>query len=291
MSGSKPGSRPGARPTDDSDNDLAARIGASLAPDRPARPIAARPVGKPINHLARPSSAESEIDETQLPEALEETEAAAPPRDLFWPVLGVISMLALTGSFLMFMVISRVPETRENPLVRASATASPEVSFEGQGTRMIGDYKFETETPSPSPSATPTQTAITRTEVEPVEASVAPPPILPAATLPPPGPAVRLTPPPIRAVTPPSIKPPPAKTPPPVESSDYLVLAGPYDNRADAEAGSSVLGELGQAVKINENDGKFWLQVGSSFAQQDEALALAEQVIQRGHQAMVKKKQ
>ena len=114
--------------------------------------------------------------------------------------------------------------------------------------------------------------------------------MLPAATLPPPGPAVRVTPPPIKAVTPPRLNAATPKPPPVAEASDFLVLAGPYDSRTDAEAGSGALSDLGQSVKINEDKGKFWLQLGNAFSVQDEALAVAEQVVQRGHQVIVKKK-
>lgn len=79
----------------------------------------------------------------------------------------------------------------------------------------------------------------------------------------------------------------PAKAPAP--SSGYVIYAGPFDSRSAAQSKADLLAEVGQPVKISEQEGKFRLQIGNKFSQQDEAVKVADQVLQHGVEVVIKK--
>lgn len=280
---------PGSQPVDDSKSSIGAQIGASIQASTPASiqvkkklaPIRHEPIG-PAQKPPLPNE-EDDLDESKLPQALEPIEPLA-SKDLFWPLTGILALLLLTGSFLFFLMISRTP-TRELDR-RSSPSPSLEVDLSHQGAYIVeyGGMPSPSPSPEPSPSATAVlslpqaSSSPESLELPPLPvASLAPsirPPVLPPPALPP-------------KISPPKL----AATPKPVASaaSAFQVMAGPYSSHQEAESGSSELSELGKAVKIREDGGKFWLLIGTPYAQQDEALSLAEQVVQKGQQVTVKK--
>lgn len=304
MSGSK------GSPNGD-DNDFGARIGASIGAGNPVSkspdikvkqtlaPIQARPVAtnkKPVNRNSNLASnrplgddLDDDLDESKLPQRVEGPTDSAGGSDLLWPVTIGFVLIILTGSLLVFLSVSRYPDEE----ITVRATPDPSVSseniFENQGTLTLGDGKGPEPSPSPSPSASViAQSTPLPQQALPTQNPVLLQPPQPLATSPPISRPV-VTPPPVQRQT--QILPPklPAATAKPVETDNFQVQAGPYDDRSAAEAGSSELSQLGKAVKIIEDNGKFWLNVGSQSTQ-EEALALAEQAVQQGHQVTVKKR-
>lgn len=283
-----------------------ARIGASIGagnsstPDiqvkKTLAPIQARPVAtskKPATKttLGNRTSADldDDFDESKLPQAIEGPGESGSGKELIWPITVGAGLVILTVSLLLFLSVSRFP-TQESPVVRISSSpsASNERILEGQGTWVVS-YGNVPE-PSPSVSASPSpieQIVVASPKPQPTQdTTVLPPP--PIATIPPPARAPLMTPPPIKPqnqVTPPKLNTPSVK---PAESDSYQVQAGPYDDRSAAEAGSADLSQLGKSVKVIEDKGKYFLNLGSPSSQ-DEALALAEQAVQQGHQVTVKK--
>lgn len=306
MSGSK------GSPNGD-DNDFGARIGASIGAGNPVSkspdikvkqtlaPIQARPVAaskKPVNrnsNLAgnRPlgDDLDDDLDESKLPQRVEGPTDSAGGSDLLWPVTIGFVLIILTGSLLVFMSVSRFPAEEETTLLRAtpSASVSSENILAGKGTLVVPYGNGEEPSPSPSPSASAVaQSTPLPQQALPTQNPVVLQPPQPLATSPPISRPV-VTPPPVQRQT--QILPPklPAASAKPVETDNFQVQAGPYDDRSAAEAGSTELSQLGKAVKIIEDNGKFWLNVGSQSTQ-EEALALAEQAVQQGHQVTVKKR-
>ena len=302
-SGSEPGKGADRHLVDDDDASFGARIGASISTGkasssgnagtkpRPAIQVQKSLVSPQFRPLSQASSLpdldDDDLDADKLPQDLD-----LPPlsrRDLFWPIVGILSLVTLTGSFMFFLMVSRVPQRELSRRSSPSPTASASEELKGRGIIVVGDGNLPT--PTPSPEASPSPEALRPSRGPDTVPTDNPaqllPPVQPAATLPPARPPVRVTPPPVRnqTVIPPKI----AATPVPPSPSEFKVLAGPYPSRSEAEAGSGELSQLEHAIQVQEDNGKFWLQLGKTFPQQDEALALAEQVVQRGHQVVVKK--
>lgn len=305
MSGSKGGSRPDSESSDD----IAARISASIGS---AQGAASKPAGaarsktsdslknprpvvvKSLRTLSNPKPAPFEDDDADT-DRLIQTEPQEPGSlkpDLLWVLTAFFVLILLAGSFVAFMMITSVKPGDIKPVSRfASPSASPSTDniLKGNGTMQIGDGHIPSPTPSPSPSeeaiATPIPVPVA---IAPsAETSVAPPPLAPAAAL---------APPPLKPmVTPPPLKPPslPSKAPikPPVDNTPaYQVVVGPFDSKDDADSASSELSDIGKTLKVQQDQGKFWLSVGDSYPSQDQALSLGEQLIQRGKQVTIKKK-
>ena len=324
MSGSKNGSQNGSQsgskrgPQGDaqgkgseSHEDIAARISASIGAAASARPAsdaspAVRELKKPrpvtvanqhARSLMRSASGEDDLADDLLPQPLDGTELddTGERPDLFLPIVGIFALLVLAGSFISFLLLGQVATRDVGRPNRPSPSPSLQSDLSGQGVYIVEYGGMPTPSPSleptPSPSGVPAQgpSANDLVGMPMSEESLAPPPLLPAATLAPPARNV-LTPPPLkpRAVIP--SKPPSAKPSADNTPAAYQVLAGPFDSHSEAEGSSSELADLGKAVKIQEDKGKFWLLLGDPASSQEDALALAEQVVQRGKQVIVKKK-
>lgn len=293
MKGSKGGSD--VDPTDD----FAARIGASISAGHARQNQAGdalkqpRPVVRQLKTLSpqsgQPAAHDDELSEDDSLEKLPAPlEANSVRPDLLWVLTAFVVLILLAGSFIAFMMVTSVKPDEVKVSTRfASSSPSPSDGALSDGqTWMIGDGHLPS--PSPSPEATP---AATPTPVPTPEATATP---VPQAVLtPPPVPAASLAPPPIKpALTPPPIKPPTLASKAPVkppETGGYQVIVGPYDNRGDADASSADLGDLGKNLKVEQEKDKYFVLVGDVFSSQDQALGLAEQVVQRGKQVTVKK--
>lgn len=303
------GSKGGSRPESDSSDDIAARISASIGSvqgsvTNPAgaarsktsdslknpRPVVVKSL-RTLSH-AKPALLEDDDADTDKLMQTEPNEPGSLKPDLLWVLTAFFVLLLLAGSFVAFMMITSVKPGDIKPVSRfASPSASPSSDdiLKGNGTMQIGDGHIPSPTPSPSPSeeavATPMPAPIA---IAPsAETSMAPPALPPAASL---------APPPVKAmVTPPPLKPPslPSKAPakPPVDNTPaFRVVVGPFDSKDDADSASSELSDIGKTLKVEQDQGKFWLSVGDAYPSQDQALSLGEQLIQRGKQVTIKKK-
>ncbi len=207
--------------------------------------------------------------------------------DPFWPIVIILVILAFTGSFWFFYMLTSKINTQSFPTTdtpKIMITPTPEVTLDGEGSLLVGE---NTPLPTPTPEATPTP------ESTALAQATAPPP--PKPTPEPtevPTPASTPTPVPTRApATPaPAKTSAPVVTAAPVQSSEsvYKVQVGSYTSREEADAAAIRLGEKGYKASAVERNGKFTLQLGL-FKAQESALNLAEEVTQQGYEVVVRK--
>ena len=204
--------------------------------------------------------------------------------DPFWPIVIILSILAFTGSFWFFYMLTSKINTRTFPTTdtpKLMITPTPDVNLDGD-TYMVGDNTRLEETPAPqnsdeliavattAPSTTPNTTASTAIEASPESTP-------------------RPTPTPLPSRTPkPSPTPRPTATPSAIEKSAFRVQVGAYGNRSDAEKASGKLSEKGYSTLITEENGRFRIQLGV-FDSQESALSLAEEITQQGYEVVVRK--
>ena len=200
--------------------------------------------------------------------------------DPFWLIVLILSILAFSGSFWFFYMLTSKINTRSFPTTdtpKLMITPTPDVSLEGSGTYMVGN-----NTPLDDPNA--------KSSDQPVAVSTATP--APTATPTPqatPEPTATPTPTPQPTRTPvPTPTPKPSATATPVQKSVFVVQVGSYPGRDAAQQTASELSEKGYSTLIIEDGGRFRVQLGS-YDSQESALSLAEEVTQQGYEVVVRK--
>ena len=220
-------------------------------------------------------------------------------QDPFWFIMAGLAVFSFITSYFVFYQLTGNVETKS---IKTSKPIVVQVSPENtmpEKTIVIGDGQGG---PSPSPS-----TASVTITPEPsgglaVVASVSSTPtiaptIVPTAvvfttptatpTLAAPLPTIRPTIVPTLIATPIPTKSLVAVVPKVVKSTLFKVRAGSYDSRGDAEKKSKDLESLGYETSIiDEPEGSF-IQLGS-FKDQEKALALAEEVSQKGFSVIIR---
>lgn len=210
--------------------------------------------------------------------------------DPFWPIVIILSILAFTGSFWFFYMLTSKINTQTFPTTdtpKIMVTPTPEVSLEGQGSLLVGE---NTPLPTPTPESTaeviqapttPQNTPEPEAEEEPT------PPPTPAPT-PTARPTVRPTPVAVPTLAPPKPQSNKATTPAANANSVYKVQVGSYASKSAAESAASQLSEKGYQATVVERSGKYTLQLGR-FDSQESALGLAEEITQQGYEVVVRK--
>jgi cell division protein FtsN len=210
--------------------------------------------------------------------------------DPFWPIVIILSILAFTGSFWFFYMLTSKINTQSFPTTdtpKIMVTPTPEISLEGESSLLVGE-NTPLSTPTPESTAEIIQSQPVRTETQsaPEEFEETPPP--------PPSPTA--TPRPVAVSTPvsvPTLAPlkQPVKAPALASessSSVYKVQVGSYASKSAAESAASQLSEKGYKTTVVERSGKYTLQLGR-FDSQDSALGLAEEITQQGYEVVVRK--
>lgn len=205
--------------------------------------------------------------------------------DPFWPVVIILSILAFTGSFWFFYMLTskintRTFETTDKPKLMLTPTP---YELEGQ-TRTVEYGPLPTPTPPEEliPSASPSfqQQTVISASPEPV-ATVTPEPSVLATLAPTPTALPTRTPRPV----PTSLSTP---TPPPVKKFAFRVQVGSYSTREAAQTVANELSEKGYSAVVSEEAGKYRVQLGV-YQEQESALAVAEEVTQQGYAVVVRK--
>jgi cell division protein FtsN len=205
--------------------------------------------------------------------------------DPFWPIVIILSILAFTGSFWFFyMLTSKINtkefETTETP--KLMVTPIPSDDLLSSPAIMLGDGNLPSPTPTPEASLVPSQApaVVSATpEATPIPEET-PAAVSTPATIPTPLPT--LTPrPAVSAVLPPTTR--PAQTKP-----SFRVQVGSFATRENAQKTASELTDLGYSATVTEDAGRFQIQLGT-YQDQEGALALAEEVTQRGYAVVVRK--
>lgn len=202
--------------------------------------------------------------------------------DPFWPIVIILSILAFTGSFWFFYMLTskintRTFETTDKPKLMLTPTP---YQLEGE-TRTVDYGPVPTPTPLEAVSASPSQNAVvaTGTPVPSTTPSAAPSAIETLA--PPPTPPPTRTPRPIATAV-------ATPTAPPAKKASYRVQVGSYSSRDAAQKVANELSEKGYSAVVSEDSGKFRVQLGV-YQEQDGALAIAEEVTQQGYAVVVRK--
>jgi cell division protein FtsN len=202
--------------------------------------------------------------------------------DPFWPIVIILSILAFTGSFWFFYMLTskintRTFETTDKPKLMLTPTP---YQLEGE-TRTLDYGPVPTPTPPEAISATPAQNQVVATSSP--EASQAPSeaPSALATLAPTPTPFPTRTPRPLPTVA-------ATPTPAPVKNISYRVQVGSYSSRDAAQKAANELSEKGYSAVVSEEGGKFRVQLGV-YKEQDGALAIAEEVTQQGYAVVVRK--
>lgn len=205
--------------------------------------------------------------------------------DPFWPIVIILSILAFTGSFWFFyMLTSKINtkefETTETPKLMVTPTPSDDLL--SSPAIMLGDGNLPSPTPSPEVSVSPTQAPalVTATpEATPTPESTPMAVSTPAVV---PTPLPTLTPrPAATAIAPPTTRQTQTK-------SSFRVQVGSFATRENAQKTASELTDLGYSATVTEDGGRFQIQLGT-YQDQEGALALAEEVTQRGYAVVVRK--
>lgn len=203
--------------------------------------------------------------------------------DPFWPIVIILSILAFTGSFWLFYSVTRNINTKTFPTTDTPKwTAPSQEPISNSGTIMIGDGNLATPTPTPE-MATPTPEPTPENSNEPEPEATEAPQATPKAT-PTPVATAAPTPKPSRAATP-----EPTSAPSDVvKQIAYRVQAGSFSSQEEAQETVSKLTAQGYNPSLITEGDKFIIQLGT-FEEQDKALALAEEVIQRRFNVSVRR--
>lgn len=206
--------------------------------------------------------------------------------DPFWPIVIILSILAFTGSFWFFYMLTSKINTRTFPTTdtpKLMITPTPDVSLQ-PGTLMVGDNNsLESAEPSPEASVTDTNTLTGKAPVESspsaearsVQSTPAPTPVATASPRP-------------TATPRPAATPRPTTTPAPAAKVSYRVQVGSYSSREAAQSTATQLSEKGYATTLSEDNGRYRIQLGV-YESQESALALAEEITQQGYEVVVRK--
>lgn len=209
--------------------------------------------------------------------------------DPFWPIVIILSILAFTGSFWFFYMLTSKINTQSFPTTdtpKIMVTPTPEISLEGESSLLVGE-NTPLSTPTPESTAELIQSQPLRAEAQTTPEEV--------EETPPPTPVPTPTPRPVAVSTPVSIPTlAPLKQPvkAPTVASDansvYKVQVGSYASKSAAESAASQLSEKGYKTTVVERSGKYSLQLGR-FDSQESALGLAEEITQQGYEVVVRK--
>lgn len=281
-------------------------------PARPIQPRNARPL--PAAHASRALPTDDDdtdldlavLAESMLPDDLGQY-GERPDRFWLWTTLAAV--VAVGGAFWTFSTLmAGTPTQSSNSLLQPVASPSafeqsalgpsarPE---EGRSSLLIVEYGGM-PTPTPTPESTPLPQApaqmlppVPETTPPPLEAlpSVAPtPPIQlnrPVGS----GNNAMLAPPALGApkLPPPSSAAPGNLQPTAAAPTQYQVTAGPYASADEAQAAAQELSQRGHKVGVYPDKDRHRLKIGVPFAQQEEALVLAEEVSLLGYQVVVRR--
>ncbi len=209
--------------------------------------------------------------------------------DPFWPIVIILSILAFTGSFWFFYMLTSKINTQSFPTTdtpKIMVTPTPEISFEGESSLLVGENTpLSTPTPESTAELIQSQPLRAETQTTPEEVEETPPPT----------PAPTPTPRPVAVSTPvsvPTLAPLKQPVKAPAVASDansvYKVQVGSYASKSAAESAASQLSEKGYKTTVVERSGKYTLQLGR-FDSQESALGLAEEITQQGYEVVVRK--
>lgn len=212
-------------------------------------------------------------------------------QDPFWFIMAGLAVFSFITSYFVFYQLTGNVETKpiktSKPIV---VQVSPE-NTEPEKTIVIGDGQGG----SPSPSIE--SVTITPEPSVSIAASFSPLPTATATIIP----SVIATPIPTPTALPTvaaTVKPTPLPTPVPtktavvvvpktIKSTLFKVRAGSYDSRGDAEKKSKDLENLGYETAIIDEPEGSYIQLGS-FRDQEKALALAEEISQKGFSVIIR---
>lgn len=179
--------------------------------------------------------------------------------DPFWPIVIILSILAFTGSFWFFYMLTSKINTRSFP-----TTETPKLmqtaSQTTQTNTMPANDTLATIAPASALSTDSQNTSPTATKES--KSNIPLPTAVPSA----------------EAVT----------TTSDTAKSTYRVQVGSYTSREEATQIASQLSAKGYSALISEEGGSFKIQIGA-YESQDKALALAEEITQQGYEVVVRK--
>lgn len=203
--------------------------------------------------------------------------------DPFWPIVIILSILAFTGSFWFFYMLTskintRTFETTDKPKLMLTPTP---YEIEG-GTRTVEYGPVPTPTPPEEVSASPTLNQVLVSATPEALVTVTPEPSVLATLAPTPTALPTRTPQPVLT---PVVTPTPA---PVVKKSVFRVQVGSYTSRDAAQKVANELSEKGYSAVVSEDAGKYRVQLGI-YQEQESALAVAEEVTQQGYAVVVRK--
>ena len=203
-------------------------------------------------------------------------------------VLAVVSFV--TSYFVFYQLTNKVDtktlKTSTSVVVKSTPTDEPSVK-----TIVIGDGQGGTPAPSPSAAITPDPVATIASKIRPTATpivSIKPSAIVvsetPVATI---KPVVLATPKPIIAATPYRTAAPIATLAPRLKQTSFKVRVGAFDSKSEAERKSKELEGMGYDVSVIDEPEGSYIQLGA-FKDQERALALAEEVNQKGFSVIIR---
>ncbi len=191
--------------------------------------------------------------------------------DPFWPIVIILSILAFTGSFWFFYMLTSKINTRNFPTTdtpKLMLTPTPAGNAGGLGVPASGNATSNTGTqPASSPvigNSPAAMASVQKTASAPAATAVATP-------------ARTATPAPTAVAT--------AAANTPVA---FRVQVGSYSSREEAQQVSGQLSAKGYGPLIVDDNGRFRLQLGV-YENEDNALALAQEITQQGYEVIVRK--
>lgn len=194
--------------------------------------------------------------------------------DPFWPIVIILSILAFTGSFWFFYMLTSKINTRNFPttdtpklMLPASPSAGPEgtgVQAGGADTRPSGGPVGASTVASRSPAANASPARATQTASASTPARTATPTAVVTAT-------------PVSTTTTTTTQP-----------TAFRVQVGSYNTREEAQQIAGQLSAKGYGPLVVEDSGRFRLQLGV-YENEENALALAQEITQQGYEVIVRK--
>lgn len=197
--------------------------------------------------------------------------------DPFWPIVIILSILAFTGSFWFFYMLTSKINTRNFPTTdtpKLMVTPSAETSLEG-ASMQVGNQQSTSQTPTASSqtliSAAPAVSTAPATSAQTSSLPSAAASAVLATSTP------RATPSPLAMTTPAT-----------GARSLFRVQVGSYTSRDEAQQIASQLADKSYPATVIEEAGRFRVQIGA-YDSQESALALAEEVTNQGYEVVVRK--
>lgn len=200
--------------------------------------------------------------------------------DPFWPIVIILSILAFTGSFWFFYMLTSHINTRNFPTTdtpKLMLSPSPDNGLTNSSVQLGDTTKTTTTQASPAPNKSAALISAAPASTLPSSSAAAKSPT-PVATLAP-------TAAPTAAPQTPASAPASAAT---AEKTTYRVHVGSYATRDEAQQVATQLGNKGYAATVIDDNGRFRVQLGVMDSQQN-ALALAEEITQQGYEVVVRK--